>query len=224
MSTKRERHQQLVAERQGKADQLEALRQERAAAIIDGIPFTFTSDLLALESDVAALDQAVATAGDRADEEDARSLASSNADVLLSTDEAIAKAIDRYVAAVAAAEKSVRLVVEALLLTDEVAADIQKLASPYNYQFGVDGSRPSEITCVGSAGMRIRLSERLQQALTPLSPANGTYGQLQWPVRHDRIGESWYEEERALIEREIAVCRRTIAEKIREFEAVARAE
>jgi hypothetical protein len=224
MSAKRERHQQLVADRNSKSEQLEALRADRSKALIEGSTFERTAELLALESDVGALDQAVATADQLAEAEEARDLAADTANHLHARDEAIGKASDKYAAAVAAAEKGIGMVVEALLIADEVGAHIQRLGGPYNYQIGVEGSKPAEIRAVGSVGMRNRLSDRLQRALSPLSPGNGVYGQIQWAAQQVQDSEPWGDEERTLLERDVAQCRRTIAAKIEELEAAARAE
>lgn len=146
---------------------------------------------------------------------------------LLAEDEAVGLAVDKFAAAAAAAEAGFRAAVKALSELDQLAAYIQRTVGGYNYHVFKGEVKPAaipEIQAISSMTLRMRISERILQTLNPLSPENGNYGRLQWAVLGARSDEDWATEERRLIEGDLSLSRRTIAQQIREYETASRSE
>ena len=208
MGQRKDRYEQLSKERDLKRFELDTLIDERSRSLIEGTTFSKTSEIVALESDLTALEAAVTTAGELASIEAKEELADIRTAVLSARSEAISAKVAEYASEAKEAQAGTRALVRHLPLLEKAAQDLQKLVAPYSGQ-------PADLPEFPAPNIRMRLSERLLRLMSALDPVHGQYGRLNWPApQQPIIEEDWHGEERQLLSGAVALPLRNIADQL----------
>lgn len=217
MQSKRDRHQSLINDRLAKADQLDALRAEQSAALIEGTEFTRGGDIRSLSDEIQALDSAIAVASDAAEDEERRQRAAANIEGWQADLAQMKADSEGYLQAAAKVEVAMASVVAGL-------AEMLSLATKME-TFAKRASGIGQISALSHTGIGIRTSERMARQLAPLDPQSiGAFGIIRWQAMQQGLTQDWVAEERKQLDSFIPYVKRKSEEYIADQTAIAKGE
>ncbi|SMH36075.1 hypothetical protein [Mesorhizobium australicum] len=182
----------LSTQRDAAAQRVEDLRDQRAAAALDGLEFD-DSLLVAAERELDRIADAEGLRARRSREATAQALQAQRAATRLK----MAKSVKRYLAAIDSAEKASREMAIALKQVREHAEELNQQATV----LGIG----SPAALHGNT-LEERLSRRMSVAMRPLTGHTNRYGPLNWPPPPDPAAHwfgSWIDAERAILKRSL---------------------